>query len=144
MNENALQFSRFGSLQRHPRLFVGLILISTGIGKLLDIPGFVSVLDAYQLTPFWITKILAYSLPFIEFLTGLTLLISRRYILGLWVAVILHLLMLIAVTVTYLRGISVENCGCFGVFLARPLSFQTIIEDLFMLVMSIIALALKK
>ncbi len=140
MNGNTLQFSQFDWLKKLPRLFVGLILLSTGIGKLLDIPGFVLVLDAYQLTPLWMTTLLAYSLPFIEFFTGLNLLVSERSIHGVLVAVILHVLMLTAVTVTYLREIPVENCGCFGVFLARPLSFQTIVEDVFMLVISIIAL----
>ncbi|MBC8645596.1 MAG: hypothetical protein H7X85_00410, partial [Thermoanaerobaculia bacterium] len=27
------------------------------------------------------------------------------------------------------RGIAVPNCGCFGVFLARPLTWGTVLED---------------
>lgn len=29
-----------------------------------------------------------------------------------------------------LRGLTIENCGCFGVFLARPLGWNTVAEDL--------------
>jgi len=37
--------------QIFPRWFVGLVLIATGTGKILDIPGFVQVLAAYDLLP---------------------------------------------------------------------------------------------
>lgn len=125
-----------------PRIFVGLILISTGLGKLLDMSGFVWVLDAYQIMPLWMSRIIAYTLPFIEFVTGLMLVYSSRPQFAAWIAVLLHVVMLSVVTITYQRGIEIENCGCFGVFLARPLTLQTLFEDLFMLTMSIFALFL--
>lgn len=125
-----------------PRVFVGLILLSTGFGKLLDIPGFIPVLDAYQLMPHSVSVVLAFSLPLIELATGFGLLLSTRPIIPAWTAVALHLLMLTAVIITLQRGIQIDNCGCFGVFLARPLSFQTFIEDLAMLAFSILALIL--
>lgn len=134
------KWNKLGWLKSLPRVFVGLILLSTGLGKLLDMPGFVSVLDAYQLMPYWMSTALAYSLPFIELFTGLNLVITPRPIRGAWVAVVLHALMLTTVAITLQRGIRVENCGCFGVFLARPLTLQTLVEDLVMLMMSILAL----
>jgi hypothetical protein len=30
---------------------------------------------------------------------------------------------------TLRRGIALDNCGCFGVFLARPLRWTTVLED---------------
>ena len=140
MKNKQVMAIKFRWLKSLPRVFVGLILLATGTGKLLDMAGFVSVLDAYQLMPHWLSILLAYSLPFIELFTGLSLLISKKPIIGAWVAVVLHTLMLIVVTFTFYRGISIENCGCFGVFLARPLTLQTLFEDLLMLVMSILAL----
>ena len=38
------------------------------------------------------------------------------------------------------RGIEVANCGFFGVFLARPLTTITTIEDIVMMVMSLLVL----
>ncbi len=124
-----------------PRLFVGLILIATGTGKMLDMVGFVAVVDSYQLTPHWISVGLAYTLPFIELYTGLNLIMNPRPLLSAWIATLLHGLMLTAVSITLQRGIPVENCGCFGVFFARPLTVQTLFEDLFMLLMSVWSLA---
>jgi hypothetical protein len=31
-----------------------------------------------------------------------------------------------------MRGLRLANCGCFGVFLPRPLGWSTVIEDLVM------------
>ncbi len=123
-----------------PRIFVGLVLVSTGIGKGLDMAGFVTVLDNYQFQPHWVSLILAYTLPFIELGTGICLLIAVQRIAIAWMAVGLHTLMLSVVVITLKRGIEVANCGCFGVFLARPLTTVTLIEDTVMLAMSFLVL----
>lgn len=83
-----------------PRVFVGLILISTGIGKGLDMRGFVTVLEGYQLMPHLLSVILAYTLPFIELGIGFCLLIASRRVQMAWAAVALHGLMLSVVMVT--------------------------------------------
>jgi hypothetical protein len=48
----------------------------------------------------------------------------------------LHTFYLIVLGVTLLRGIEVPNCGCFGVFLARPLEPATLLEDLVLIALS--------
>ena len=123
--------------ERFPRYFVGLVLIATGTGKALDIPGFVEVIAAYRLVPDWFNPVLAYSLPFIELGTGLMLVSGFLLRTGAGIAVGLHGLMISAVLITLSRGIEVENCGCFGVFFARPLGVTTLIEDLVMFALSI-------
>ena len=137
MQENKRRYSWFRAI---PRVFVGLVLVSTGIGKGLDMPGFVAVLDGYQLQPHWASMILAYTLPFIELVIGISLLMAFRRVTTAWLAVGFHVLMLSVVVITLLRGIELANCGCFGVFLARPLTPITAIEDMVMLVMSLMAL----
>ena len=59
------RWSRNFWLRQFPRLFVGLVLLATGTGKALDMPGFVDVLATYALLPLWGNVILAYTLPFI-------------------------------------------------------------------------------
>lgn len=127
-----------------PRVFIGLILISTGVGKGLDMAGFVSVLEGYQFLPYWLSVIFAYTLPFIELGIGISLLIAFKPVFTAWLAVGLHSLMLNVVLITLYRGIEVANCGCFGVFLARPLTPLTAFEDIVMLVMSCLALLAAK
>jgi hypothetical protein len=137
MQENSRSYSWYRAI---PRVFVGLVLVSTGIGKGLDMLGFVAILDGYQLQPHWASVFLAYTLPFIEFGIGISLLMAFRRVTTAWLAVGFHILMLSVVVITLMRGIELENCGCFGVFLARPLTPITAIEDVVMLVMSLLVL----
>jgi uncharacterized membrane protein YphA (DoxX/SURF4 family) len=122
-----------------PRFFVGAVLIATGLGKVLDIAGFAQVLAAYALLPASLNRLLAYSLPFIELATGLCLVLRQQLRLAAAVAVLLHVMLLSSVLVTLWRGIAVANCGCFGVFLARPLTPVTAVEDSAMLLFSLLA-----
>ena len=125
---------------RGPSLFVGAVLVATGTGKILDIPGFVDVVAGYQLLPDAGNRIVAYALPFLEFATGLGLWFRLRPWAAAVSAVGIHAMLVSVVIATLLRGIPVANCGCFGVFLARPLGFQTLVEDLVMLALSVAAL----
>lgn len=119
------------------RQLLGLILLATGIGKALDIPGFVQVLSNYQLLPYWGNVVMAYTLPFIELATGLGLLTAKGLVPAAYSAVVLHVLFLSTASITLWRGIHLDNCGCFGIFLARPLSIQTLIEDGSLLLLSL-------
>lgn len=123
-----------------PRWFVGLVLIATGTGKVLDIPGFIYVLATYDLLPSWGAVLVAYTLPFAELITGLCLLTRVWLRPAAWIAVGLHVILLGAVLVSLWRGLAIANCGCFGVFLARPLTGQTAVEDAVMLGMSLLVL----
>ncbi len=122
------------------RIFVGLVLIATGTRKGPDKPGFVTILDSCQLQPHWVSLVLAYTLPFIELGIGICLLMAVQCVPTAWMAVGLHSLMLSVVVITLKRGIEVANCGCFGVFLARPLTTITLVEDAVMLAMSLLVL----
>ena len=132
--------TRSSWLRQVPRLLVGVVLAATGLGKVLDISGFARVLATYELGPAWINTLLAYSLPFIELATGICLVASLQLRQVASIAVGLHVMLLSSVLITLARGIAVPNCGCFGVFLARPLTPLTAVEDAVMLAFSILAL----
>ena len=68
--------------------------------------------------------------------TFICLLVGFRPRAAATAAVALHAVLTGVVVTTLLRGVEVANCGCFGVFLARPLSVSTLIEDGVMLALS--------
>ena len=114
---------------RLPCAFVGLVLVSTGLGKLLDLPGFVHFVAQYDLMPSAGDHLVAYTLPFVELATGACLLARFQLRTAAASAVVLHVLLVSVVAVTLWRGIHLDNCGCFGVFLVRPLGPQTFEYD---------------
>ena len=60
------------------------------------------------------------------------LLFGRNVPLASGLATALHVFFIGWAGTALLRGLEIPNCGCFGVFLARPLTAQTIAEDLVM------------
>ena len=70
--------------------------------------------------------------------------------LGLWLAggramrsaasglIAIHLAYLAWLSVAALRGLAIENCGCFGVFWPRPLTWQTFVEDAVLLALALL------
>lgn len=113
------------------KVFFLVLLFSTAIGKLLDIPGFAEVIETYQ---FGITGVVAsvLGLSITLFELQLALYMLRKplsFIVGLLLTLMHSGYTLLAV-ITLSRGIEIDNCGCFGVFLARPMTPMTIVEDL--------------
>ena len=119
------------------RIFVGVILITTGIGKGLDLPGFVGVIDTYQLMPTLLHWPTAIGMTSFELFLGSWLLSGRHAGRAGLVSAALHASFTVWAIIALLRGLDIPNCGCFGVFLARPLTWATPVEDAVMIACSI-------
>jgi uncharacterized membrane protein YphA (DoxX/SURF4 family) len=120
------------------RIFFALLFLTTALGKLLDNRGFAEVLRTYQLFPDKGLLAFALSISLVELLLGVILLLNRKIkICSLSVLGINCGYLLLAV-VTNLRGLKLENCGCFGVFLARPMTWETVVEDAVIVFLSVV------
>lgn len=112
------------------RCFIGLVLLATGAGKVLDLRGFAEVLRSYEAVPdSWLPP-LAAAVPAVELLLGLWLVSGRRLAAASLVSCAVHLAYAAWSAAALLRGLRLSNCGCFGVFWARPLTGLTVAEDL--------------
>lgn len=128
------------------RYFIAIVLFLSGLGKLLDVPGFVEVLITYQAIPAWGLHGVAVTLILVEFRISEWLVRDRSLFAGALASLALHSIFTLWTLVTLLRGVSVPNCGCFGIFFARPLTGWTVVEDTVLVVASLCLLlaALKK
>ncbi len=120
------------------RFFFSFLLIATAVGKLLDNRGFSNVILSYQ---FGLTANIALSLglfvSLFELFLGLSIGIQFKQKVNAILISLMHLgYVLLAVSSLY-RGLELQNCGCFGVFLKRPLTQATVVEDLVLLALSI-------
>jgi len=120
------------TLERSLRYFIASVLLLTGIGKLLDVPGFIKVIDTYKIIPILLQPVVAVSMVLIELKIAENLFRKINLKLTALAATGLHIGFTLLATITLLRGIEVPNCGCFGVFWARPLTYLTVGEDIFM------------
>ena len=115
---------------RFLQYFIASVLLLTGIGKLLDVPGFVEVLITYQAIPGWGLHLVAVTMVLVELRISEWLFRDKTLVLGALSSLMLHAIFTLWATITLIRGVSVHNCGCFGVFFVRPLTILTVVEDL--------------
>ncbi len=124
------------------RYFISALLFLTSLGKLLDVPGFVKVLETYQAIPTWAIHFVVVTLILLELRIAEWLLKDRTLMLGAIFSMVLHLIFIFWTLITLFRGLSIPNCGCFGVFFARPLSGWTVFEDLILVIASLVLIFL--
>jgi hypothetical protein len=111
------------------RFGIAALLLATAAGKLLSIPGFARVLATYRALPEPSLLPIAAAISLAELLLAAWLFSGRRLRAAALASAGVHLAYAAAAAATLARGIDVPNCGCFGVFLARPLTYATFFED---------------
>jgi hypothetical protein len=115
------------------RGFFCLLMLATGVAKLMDMQGFFAVVATYQLLPLaWIPPA-GWALVLVELGLAAWLLSGWRLPWAGLLIVGLHLMYLAWLLLALARGLELDNCGCFGVYLARPLTWWTPLEDLALL-----------
>jgi methylamine utilization protein MauE len=118
------------------RFAIALVLAATAIGKLLDVPGFARVLGTYRAFSDGLLLPLAWSIPAAELALAAWLVTGRRLYGAALASAAMHAVYAAWSAVAIARGLKLDNCGCFGVFLARPLNWGTVAEDGAMVIFS--------
>lgn len=114
-----------------------LLMAAAGLGKLLDMPGFYPVVASYRLLPELLVIPSAWALTLGELALAAWLVWGRWLKWAALAVIVLHLFYLFGVSQALLRGLELDNCGCFGVYWARPLRWYTPLEDLVLLTLSV-------
>jgi putative oxidoreductase len=96
------------------RLVLGGVFLYAGASKVLDPGGLAVSIRSYGLgLPEWFVTFSAYSLPLIEVLLGVYLLVGLFTRASAWAANVLLVVFLAALAQGALRGLEID-CGCFG------------------------------
>ena len=114
------------------QVLIGGIIFGSALGKSLDLPGFADVLLTYQAFPESALYAIAFSVTAFEFVLGAWILLGWRLHASAITAAMMNVVYAVWMTITLFRGLELSNCGCFGVFFPRPLTWPSPIEDLVM------------
>lgn len=126
------------------RMLLGLILLAASIAKLSNLPGFVAVLHSYRFLPQGLHWPAAIIIAVSELVIGSWLCWGRHLRQAAWTAMALHGAYAGFAAFILLRGVPILNCGCFGSFLARPLSWMTVGQNLFLVALSLLLVRLAR
>lgn len=120
------------------RIAFALLMLAAGGLKLADIRGFYEVVEAYRLLPELVVPFAAWGIVLAEVALGFWLASGRATRAAANALIAIHLVYLAWISVAAVRGLSIENCGCFGVYWPRPLTWQTFLEDAVLLALAIL------
>lgn len=120
------------------RALIALVLLATGIAKLLDMPGFQAVVATYEAVPVALLAPAAWAVALGELGLATWLASGRALPRAALASAALHGLYLGWAATALVRGLTIANCGCFGVFWARPLSVVTLLEDAALIALSLL------
>ena len=133
---------------RHPwltirvQLALGAIFVIAAIPKIADPPSFAHMMYNYRLVPAQLINLMALTMPWVELLAGLALILGVWKRAGLILITALLLVFIIAIGVNLARGNAID-CGCFNVADAGKTYAQRIfdmkvdvVRDLGMLLMA--------
>jgi len=97
------------------RIAIGLVFLFSSLGKLFSpYQNFLYIIQAYQILPSWAETSVAMVFPWIEFLVGFFVFIGFWTPWALRGALVLFGIFIVVVGQALIRGLPLENCGCFG------------------------------
>jgi len=95
------------------RLVLAVVFAIAGWSKVADLAGSGRAVNAYQLMPFDVAKVVGAALPFVELALALFLLVGLATRLAAGFAAGLLVVFLVGIASVWARGLSID-CGCFG------------------------------
>ncbi|MBI3251949.1 MAG: DoxX family protein [Candidatus Omnitrophica bacterium] len=115
------------------RTLVASLFITSGFFKLMEpAQNFLAVVQSYEILEGRSAVIFAQSLPWIEFIFGVFLLLGlwrRAAILALWAC---NSFFIVALFSAFFRHLPIHDCGCFGQSLFSFSPAQMLVNDIFL------------
>lgn len=110
---------------------LGGLFLTMAVFQLADLSGFVGVLETFQLGGAGLAWVSAAALLGGELVSGGWLLIApgRRPLLPALVFAATSMIWSALAAQAFARGLVLDNCGCFGVYLAQPLRWWVLVQD---------------
>lgn len=118
------------------RLILGSVFVFAAVSKINDPAEFAAAINNYRLLPLFLINFFAIILPWIELTAGFLIIFGisvkeNSFILGIFLIIFIT-----AVSIALFRGIDI-NCGCFGTSGGSKIGIQKILENIFLLLLSL-------
>ncbi|MBI9073340.1 MAG: DoxX family membrane protein [Melioribacteraceae bacterium] len=118
------------------RLILSLVFIFAGIEKIISPELFAESINNYRLFPLFTINLIAITIPWIELVTGICLLLGITIKDNLKIINSLMLFFILIVFISVLRGLDID-CGCYGTNAAQKVGFIKILENIILFLMGL-------
>lgn len=119
------------------KFFFAILVLASSTGKLLDNRGFADVILTYQFGfPHSFAMGLGLAVSLFELFLGIFIILEKNQVRNAILLTLMHFGYVGLATISNIRGLELQNCGCFGVFWGRPLTWWTVVEDIALMALS--------
>ncbi|MCP3818515.1 hypothetical protein NLX86_10410 [Streptomyces sp. A3M-1-3] len=117
------------------RIVLGALFVAMAAGQLASFSQMPGILAGYGLVAGSAATVLAVALIVGELVCGVWFLARprSRAMAPVWVFTGVAVVWALLAVQAYARGLTVANCGCFGIYLPQPLSWFVLIQDALLL-----------
>ena len=121
-------------LLRHPTLIrvcqiaTGVLFAFAGLAKVGDPASFAAQVHNFRLVPVALENLVAMTLPWVEIVTALALVLGLRARAAAWLATASMAAFTVAVVLALVRGLDIE-CGCFGTADASRVGVMKVLQN---------------
>lgn len=122
-------------VRRGAQIILGLLFLVASLAKIVDVTSLASQVHNFHLLPFWSEHLVAMTLPWIELVAGLALVLGIRARAGAWLLGVLLAGFTVGVALAMARGLNFE-CGCFGTADGTRVGWTKLGENLGMLALA--------
>jgi uncharacterized membrane protein YphA (DoxX/SURF4 family) len=133
-----LRLLRHPAVVRLAQLAIAVVFLAAALGKIGEAGPFARQIHYYRLLPIGLENLLAITLPWIELVAALALIVGYRARAGAVICAGLMGLFVFVVASAVARGIDIE-CGCFGTSDGSRVGAAKLIENLGLLALSLVA-----
>ena len=123
---------------RIAQLAIGLVFLAAALAKIGDLAYFAQQVHNFRIAPIWSENLVAMTLPWIELVTGLALVVGPRRRAGALVLLALMVFFTFAVGSAWARGLDF-TCGCFGKASAAGIGARKFFENVGLTLLAAIA-----
>ena len=117
---------------------IGLIFIAAGLAKIGDLGIFAEQIHNFRVTPIALENLVALTLPWIELVAGLALVLGIQARAGAVISAVLMAAFTLIVGAALYRKIDIE-CGCFGTADATRVGVTKLMQNIGMTAMAVVA-----
>ena len=125
------------AVRRGAQIVLGLLFLLASLAKIVDTGSLAREVHNFHIVPFWSEHLVAMTLPWIELVAGLALVLGVRPRAGAWVAGVLLAGFTVGVALAMARGLNF-HCGCFGTADATRVGWTKLGENLGMLALAVV------
>lgn len=118
------------------RIILGGIFIFAALPKIADPSAFARDITNYQMMPRPFVNLFALTLPMIELICGILIIIGFRVRANSAIINLMLIVFIVAITYAVLRDLNI-SCGCFGTTNSQKVGMKKILEDAAMLGMGL-------